>query len=276
MCKYLFVLANFNNYVSLFCMKESLSLEEMLDWYVEAGVIETAGKDVYMEFNDDEKSKNVSNSVLKSPRVAISQLAQSTNSALDKANSICASVSSLEELKEKLLAFEGCALKQTASNTVFGYGNSNAKVMFIGEAPGADEDRIGMPFVAKIGQLLEKMINSVGLDKNDCYVANVLPWRPPGNRTPLDAEIAVCLPFLQKQIDLVNPDVICMLGGSAANALLGINDPISKLRGKWFEYVKDNSEKAAVMATFYPGYLLSNPAQKAKAWADMLTLMKKL
>lgn len=148
--------------------------------------------------------------------------------------------------------------------------------MLVGEAPGADEDRIGLPFVGRSGQLLDKMLKAVNVDRTSCYITNVLPWRPPGNRTPTDGEIAVCLPFLKRQIELINPEVIVVLGGSAANALLDNEEPISRLRGKWLEYRKSDGKTVPVLASFHPAYLLRNAAQKAKAWTDLLRMQQKI
>lgn len=209
-------------------------------------------------------------------RQATTGLAQATGNACQNAKDICAKVTTLEELKTAVENFDGCALKLTAAHTVFGDGNPNARVVFVGEAPGADEDRIGVPFVGRSGHLLDKMLKAVNLDRSQCYICNILPWRPPGNRTPLDSEIAVCLPFLKKQLDLINPDIIFTLGGSSANALLDIAESISRLRGKWLEYTKSNGEKALVLASFHPAYLLRTPGQKAKSWSDFLRLSKQL
>ena len=145
-----------------------------------------------------------------------------------------------------------------------------------GEAPGADEDRIGRAFVGRCGQLLDKMLSSIGLNRDNCYICNVLPWRPPGNRTPSDSEIAVCLPFLKKQIEIVDPDIIFALGAVAVNTLLDYAESISKLRGKWLEYKTSKGKIVHVMAGYHPAYLLRTPAQKAKAWSDFLRLKKKL
>ena len=250
-------------------IKEAASLKDILEWYVESGVDETCGDVVFAAIGEEKKDISV-------VRQATTKLAQTTGSACQSAKDVCAKTETLDELKIKVEEFDGCALKMTASNTVFGDGNPHAKVVFVGEAPGADEDRIGVPFVGRSGQLLDKMLATIGLDRTSCYITNILPWRPPGNRTPLDSEIAVCLPFLQRQIDIIDPDFIFMLGGSAANALLNKAETISKLRGHWFEYEKANGEKAMVLASFHPAYLLRTPGQKAKAWADLLRLRLKL
>ena len=166
-------------------------------------------------------------------RQATTELAQETASACKNAREICEQAQTLEELKTAVENFDGCALKLTATHTVFGDGNPNAKIVLIGEAPGADEDRCVIPFVGRSGQLLDKMMEAIGLNRSVYYITNILPWRPPGNRTPTTGEIAVCLPFLKRQLDIINPDYILLLGGSSANALFDNQDPISKLRGRW-------------------------------------------
>ncbi len=191
------------------------------------------------------------------------------------ARDICDRVQNLQELKAAVEAFDGCSLKLTSNKTIFGSGNPDSKIMIIGEAPNGDEDRMGELFVGKSGQLLDNMLSSIELDRSCCYISNILPWRPPGNRVPTETEVAVCLPFIKKQIELISPNIILILGGSAANNLLDNDLPISKLRGKWMEYKPIKGDKIDVLASFHPDYLLKNPAQKAKIWADLLKLSKK-
>ena len=147
--------------------------------------------------------------------------------------------------------------------------------MLIGEAPGADEDRIGKPFVGRCGKLLDKMFSAIQISRSDCYITNVLPWRPPGNRTPTDEEKAVCLPFLQRQIELILPDYILLLGGIALNSVMNTPDSISRTRGKWLVY-SANQKEIQVLATYHPSYLLRTPAKKANVWADLLRLKVKM
>ncbi len=181
-------------------------------------------------------------------------------------------IDNLKDLEAALNNFYGCSLKDTAINTVFGGGNPKSKIMLIGEAPGGDEDKIGQPFVGRSGQLLDKMLASIGLkSREDYYITNVVPWRPPGNRKPSSAEIATCLPFLIKQIEIIKPDIIILLGGSAAAALLGGEDSITKIRGKWKKY-----NDIDVIPTFHPAYLLRGALQKAKAWQDLIEIKKKI
>ncbi len=254
-------------------MNKELSLQEILEWYLCAGVDETCGNEAFAQIPESPAPRQAAGL---SVRQATTGLAQATGSACQNAREICARASTLEELRAEVEKFEGCALKMTAAHTVFGDGNPQARVVFVGEAPGADEDRIGIPFVGRSGQLLDKMLAAAGLERSSCYITNILPWRPPGNRTPLDSEIAVCLPFLQRQLDIIDPDYIFMLGGSAANALLNTAETISRMRGRWLEYEKSNGRKALVLASFHPAYLLRTPGQKAKAWADLLRLVSRM
>ena len=203
-------------------------------------------------------------------------MAIAAKDALKTADDLCAKVTTIEELKNIIENFDGCALKNTATNTVIGDGNPASKILLIGEAPGGDEDRIGRAFVGKSGQLLDKMLNAIGITRNECYICNILPWRPPGNRTPSDAEIAVCLPFLRRLIEIVEPDFIFTLGAVAYNSLMGANETMSRLRGKVNEYEIKGKKKVKVLATFHPAYLLRTPLQKAKSWADFIRLKKEL
>ncbi len=178
---------------------------------------------------------------------------------------------SLDELKAILDGFEGCALKRTASRLVFADGNPAAKVMFVGEAPGRDEDQQGLPFVGRSGKLLDLMLASIGLDRTSAYIANVIPWRPPGNRTPTPQETAVCLPFIARQIELADPDILVCLGGPSAQALLGTSEGITKLRGRFMDY-DTGTRTIRAIATFHPAYLLRTPLGKRFAWRDMLAV----
>ena len=249
-------------------MSENFDIANMLNWYISAGVDATCADEPFCIAAEGEE---------KLPEPAPLAIAgTATHLAVKSAGDICEDIKTMEELKTAVESFEGCALKAHASKTVFGNGNLQAKVMFVGEAPGADEDRTGIPFVGRCGQLLDKMLEAIKLNRRDCFISNILPWRPPGNRTPTEGEVAVCLPFIKKQIDLVNPDILVMLGGSAANALLSNGEPISKLRGKWLTYISASGKKIDVIATFHPAYLLRNSLYKAKAWSDFLRLAKKI
>ena len=159
---------------------------------------------------------------------------------------------------------------------MFADGVPGAKVMFVGEAPGGDEDRIGRPFVGRAGQLLDRMLAAIGLDRRSVYIANVVPWRPPGNRTPTLQETQACLPFIRRQIDLADPKILVCLGGSAVQTLLGVQGGITRVRGSWFDYERDSGPPIRALAMFHPAYLLRQPAQKRLAWADMRALAKAL
>lgn len=181
----------------------------------------------------------------------------------------------LPDLKQALAAFDGCALKKTASNLVFADGNPDAKVMIIGEAPGGDEDRMGLPFVGAAGQLLDKMLAAIGLDRQHVYITNILPWRPPGNRTPSSEEVALLWPFLRRHIQLKSPQVILALGGSSAKLLLSTTTGILKLRGQVQEIDFGEAGQPMVipvLPSLHPAYLLRAPVMKRQAFADLLTL----
>jgi uracil-DNA glycosylase len=195
--------------------------------------------------------------------------------AVTAARAEAASAATLEELRAILDRFTGCALRATATQLVFADGNPQARVMFVGEAPGRDEDIEGRPFVGRSGKLLDLMMAAIGLDRTSVYIANVVPWRPPGNRTPTPQESAICLPFLQRQIELVNPDVLVSLGGPSAQTLLGVRDGILKTRGRWFTFQTGRREIRAT-ATLHPAYLLRQPLQKRLAWRDFLAIKKAL
>ncbi|NMN57597.1 DNA polymerase [Xanthobacter sp. SG618] len=196
---------------------------------------------------------------------------QPPDEAVMGAREAARAAASLDELKAILDGFEGCALKRTASRLVFADGNPAAKVMFVGEAPGRDEDQQGLPFVGRSGKLLDLMLAAIGLDRTSAYIANVIPWRPPGNRTPTPQETAVCLPFIARQIELADPDILVCLGGPSAQALLGTTEGITKLRGRFMDY-DTGTRTIRAIATFHPAYLLRTPLGKRFAWRDMLAV----
>ena len=192
-----------------------------------------------------------------------------------EARALAASAQTLEQLEALLGAYDGCGLKLRATQLVFADGNPQAEVMLIGEAPGAEEDRQGKPFVGKAGQLLDRMLAAIGLDRTKVYIANTVPWRPPGNRTPTPEEMALCLPFLQRQVELVAPRVVMTLGGPAMQTVFGTTSGIIKMRGKWSNVTIGQHQSDAI-ATLHPAYLLRNPAAKQQAWRDMLSLKLKM
>jgi DNA polymerase len=197
------------------------------------------------------------------------------DAAVMAAREAARSAASLDELRAILDRFEGCALRATATQLVFADGNPQARLMFVGEAPGRDEDIEGLPFVGRSGKLLDRMLAAIGLDRKSAYIANIVPWRPPGNRTPTPQETAICLPFTQRQIELVDPDVLVCLGNPSTQTLLATKEGITKTRGRWFRYQTGTREIRA-MPTFHPAFLLRNPISKRLAWRDFLAIKKAL
>jgi DNA polymerase len=198
--------------------------------------------------------------------------------AATRAAEAAAQATSLEALRAAILAFDGSPLRETATNLVFADGDPESGLMLIGEAPGAEEDRLGRPFVGQSGQLLDRMLASIGLrrDAGGFYITNILPWRPPGNRTPTDAEIALFLPFVLRHIALIRPRHVLLLGATAARALLRTKEAITRLRGRWHRIEVPGLGEVPALATLHPAYLLRTPAAKREAWADLLMLRRTL
>ena len=200
----------------------------------------------------------------------------STAEVTASAHHLAAAAQDLTALRTALANFDACPLKATATNLVFGDGNPKSAVMIVGEAPGRDEDRQGRPFVGVSGQLLDTMLSHIGLDRDTVYISNILPWRPPGNRQPTPAEVAICLPFIQRHIELVSPGLLVFLGGTAAKTLLGRTDGITRLRGHWFEYQSAGlARPIPAIATYYPAFLLRQPIHKRMTWRDLLAVKAK-
>ena len=187
------------------------------------------------------------------------------------ARAVAEAATTLEELRTALAAFEGCNLRLTATQMVFADGTPGSRVMLVGEAPGRDEDLQGLPFVGRSGQLLDRMLAAIGLSRESVYIANVVPWRPPGNRDPAPHETAACLPFIKRQIELADPDFLVLLGKSSAHTLLETSEGILKLRGRWRPY--DTGRRVIqALPTLHPAYLLRQPLQKRYAWRDLVML----
>ena len=197
------------------------------------------------------------------------------DAAIASAREAARTAPTLEALRALLETFDGCALRQTATRLVFADGNPQARVMFVGEAPGRDEDIEGLPFVGRSGKLLDRMIGAIGLDRTKAYIANVIPWRPPGNRTPTPQETQICLPFIQRQIELVNPDVLVTLGNPSTQTLLSTREGIMRSRGKWFDY-DTGTRVIRALPTFHPAYLLRSPSYKRLSWQDLRAIAKVL
>ncbi|TFF20594.1 uracil-DNA glycosylase [Jiella endophytica] len=215
---------------------------------------------------------------LAAPAFPTNRVAIPDDVAVADARERAVGAASLAELRELLDGFDGCNLKITAKHTVFGDGPDTADLMFIGEAPGRDEDMAGVPFVGRSGQLLNRMLAAIGLERENVRVTNTVPWRPPGNRPPTPAETRICLPFVQRQIELVGPKIVVCLGSPSAKAILGSGEGILRIRGQWQSYSFDLSPGSAIpaIAMLHPAYLLRQPAQKKLAWRDLLALKAKL
>ena len=265
--------------------------EDALRWYLEAGVDEAIGTEPVDRFSlpqpkPEPKRPDLRPAPPPAPEAGFTPnqapvrpsgpaVLESADVTAASARDLAQSCKTLEELKTAVTAFEGCPLKKTAMNTVFADGNSESGLMFIGEAPGAEEDRKGLPFVGRAGILLDKMLAAIGRDRTSAYISNILPWRPPGNRTPTPNETTICLPFITRHIELAQPKVIVFLGGTAAGTLLDRREGITKLRGRWFTY-EGVQPGIAAMPTYHPAYLLRQPALKQYAWRDFLEIRKKM
>ena len=197
-------------------------------------------------------------------------IADVSKSSLKSNSEKSAEITTLAQLKEAMARVD-ISLRECAQNMVFGVGNEKADVLLLGEAPGAEEDRQGIPFVGQSGQLLDKVLAAVGLDRSKVYITNILPWRPPGNRTPSNAEIALFQPYVLKHISLINPKIVVCLGGTAAKALLQSSEGIMRLRGHWTSI---DGVAAKILPTFHPAYLLRSPSQKREFWKDFLTVQE--
>jgi len=207
------------------------------------------------------------------PAVLRGETAPAPDVAIASAREAARTAPTLEALRDLMQGFEGCALKHTATRLVFADGNPQARIMFVGEAPGRDEDIEGLPFVGRSGKLLDLMIGAIGLNRTTAYITNVIPWRPPGNRTPTPQETQICLPFIQRQIELVDPDILVCLGGPSSQTLLGFTDGIMRMRGRWMAFATGTREIRAI-ATLHPAYLLRQPLHKRLAWRDFLAIRK--
>jgi DNA polymerase len=252
---------------------------QILRWWSEAGVDFVIDEEPHNRFVEPPSIAAPARVATVAPIRPAPRIEQAVAAAPDEAQHsarlLAAQASSLDELKDLLAAFDGCGLKATATQLVFSDGAPAARVMLVGEAPGGDEDRIGRPFVGRAGQLLDRMLGAIGLDRTKVYIANVVAWRPPGNRPPTLQETAICLPFIQRQIELVNPDILVCLGASSAQTLLGAKEGITRLRGKWFDYAV-GARTIKALAMLHPAYLLRQPAQKRAAWKDLRDLARAL
>jgi DNA polymerase len=259
-------------------------LRELLAFYRDAGVedalVDTAlnrlaparppGRTAAVP-QDDAPDAAAAATVRQMPAVAVPD---GTQVALARARA--SSAATLEELRRQLAEFEGCNLRFTAKNLVFADGNPEAAIMLVGEAPGREEDLEGLPFVGRSGQLLDRMLAAIGLDRSTAYIANVIPWRPPGNRTPTPQETEICRPFVERQIELAAPKMLIALGSPSTKLITGATAGILRIRGSWRTHVTASGATIPVMPTLHPAYLLRNPAHKKLAWRDLLEVRAKL
>ena len=273
-------------------MNNPAQLRALMEWHTLVGVDETLAAEPVDRFGDAADTPPAlaaapaTPTAAPQPTPAASMSAPaprpatpppSSDEAVKTAVELAAAATTLDELRDALDGFDGCALKKTATNLVFTDGNPKADVLFIGEGPGAEEDRQGVPFVGPSGRLLDKMLASIGLAREDVLISNTVFWRPPGNRTPTPQETAACMPFVERLIELTDPKVLVPLGGPAAKSLLGQTQGIGRLRGKWFSFETPRmSHPVPATPMFHPAYLLRTPMQKRAAWNDLRLIRRKL
>jgi len=277
-------------------MVQENNATELLRWYVESGIDEVLEGQPVNRFKVPEpviqnpsplpvaQTEGVASATAMPPVTPAATSAPrlltelvSRDATTKSARTAAAAADSFEALREAMATFEGCPLKQTAKSLVFGDGSADAKLMFVGEAPGAEEDRQGLPFVGPAGQLLDRMLAAISLQRSDVYITNILPWRPPGNRTPTDSEITACMPFVERHIELVEPEILILVGGTSAKTLLKTTQGIMRTRGKWLEYNREGlATPIPARAILHPAYLLRSPAQKRETWMDLLEIQQRL
>jgi DNA polymerase len=265
-------------------------IESLLRWYVDQGIDETIGEDTVDRFAAPPaaaapvpapvkapSSTRAAPPPVPAPAVLRGPVPIESPRLVEDARGLAQRCSSVAELETAVRTFDGCALKRTAKNTVFADGIVGSAVMIVGEAPGADEDRLGKPFVGVSGQLMDRMFAAIGMSRErDLYITNILFWRPPGNRTPTLAEQAICMAFTRRHIELAQPKVLVLAGGTAAKSVLNTTEGIMRLRGKWTNLGLDDGRTVPALPTFHPAYLLRTPASKRQSWSDLLSLDKKL
>ena len=268
-------------------MGNESSAIELLAWHVAAGADEAIGDSPVNRFAEAAERPvaspppgqiPVASGAPRRPVAAPGGRAMGLTSASARnATQIAAACATFEDLVAAIMAFDGCALKETATKTCVYDGNPAAPIMFIGEAPGAEEDRRGLPFVGRAGRLLDRMLAAIGLDRSGAFISNVLFWRPPGNRAPTPDEIATCLPFVDRQVALIAPKILVLVGGISAKAVFGISDGITRQRGTWRTYQPRGSDNSVpATAIFHPAYLLRKPLQKRETWRDLLEIKRRL
>ena len=259
------------------------TLAQLLAFYLEAGVDCALMEEPVNRLSDPDVPAIPAKPALPGPVRTIpaamaagrAEAAPTPEAAIQSARELARTAPTLQALRALLEQFDGCALKSTATRLVFADGNPQARIMFVGEAPGREEDLEGLPFVGRSGKLLDRMMAAIGLNRSSAYIANVIPWRPPGNRTPTPQETQTCLPFIQRQIELVDPDVLVTLGNPSTQTLLSTREGIMKTRGRWVDY-DTGTRTIRAIATFHPAYLLRSPSYKRLTWQDLRAIAKAL
>ena len=247
------------------------------DWYVRMGVLDSLEPVGIDRFRGEQPAPVTAAPPRDVVASAPARRAPARDGAqVQHARALASACGSLAEIEAALENFDGCPLKRTATRLCFADGDPRAGLMLIGEAPGAEEDRQGKPFVGPSGQLLDRMLAAVGLDRRSVWITNIIFWRPPGNRPPTAGEIAVCQPFLERQIEILRPERLLFLGGSSARGLLEVTEGVTKLRGRAFSYQPADGPPIPATVTFHPAYLLRQPLQKRLAWRDLLILQQQL
>ena len=267
---------------------ETLSPAEVIRWHLDAGVDEAIAEVPQNRFNAPQVLNPVAPVVpvaskasqpvkaTPAPMAPVAKPSPGFDQALKTAVKVAGAAKNLDELKSALDEFDGCGLKKTATNIVFGHGNPNAKLVLMGDAPGTEEDRQGIPFAGSSGQLLDKMLASIGLKRDEIYISNTVFWRPPGNRKPNAGEVSICQPFVERMLELIDPEILITVGGPATHSLLAQQGSISRLRGNWFSYETPRmSRPIQATAIYHPEYLLKSPAMKRPTWHDLLEIRKK-
>jgi uracil-DNA glycosylase family 4 len=265
---------------------------ESLRWWIRAGVtraVDDMPHDRFAAISAGEGEGQSASSASEPQHQSSHPLTETKSSALHDvswgktpetaemtARALAQAATDLESLRSAMSEFDGCGLKRTATQLVFADGVPGSRIMFVGEAPGEGEDRSGLPFVGRAGKLLDRMLGAVGLDRQKVYIANVVPWRPPGNRTPTPQETQICLPFIERQIELADPEYLVCLGGSAARVLLGVQGGIMRARGSWLAYPRQAGREIQALAMLHPAFLLRQPSHKRSAWTDIRALARAL
>jgi DNA polymerase len=243
------------------------TVQALLAWYAAMGADEAIGEAPVDHFAAVSK--------IKPPPPRASAEPSATLARTGRVPSSVDAALKLADLEALVAGFDGCGLKRTAKNLCFKRGSDEARIMFIGEAPGRDEDLQGKPFVGRAGKLLDLMLAAIGLGKAQVYITNTVYWRPPGNRTPTPEEVEACAPFLRRQVELLNPAVLVLLGGAAVRNVLGVTEGIKRMRGRWLSYACAGRD-IPTLATLHPAYLLRSPDEKRYAWRDLLMLKEML